>query len=122
LYLILPTVVRVIRMGFCLSPEMFDPEESAAFCSESPDENALIQGQGLIKILVRTEGIIRISSRRENVGRRTDWAKKTVAIFYVSMNVAPKKICPTVRERLGVQGYCPSRCIRWVVVESSKSP
>ena len=111
-------------MGFCLSPEMFYPEESAAFCSESPDENALIQGQGLIKILVRLERIMRLSSQREDVGRRTDWAKNAVAIFYVSMNVAPKKICPTVRERLGVQRYCPSRCIRrhGVVVERSKSP
>ena len=51
LYLIILTVVRVIRKEFCFSPEMFDPEESA-LCSETPDKDALILGQWRYIILV----------------------------------------------------------------------
>ena len=81
---------------------MFDPEESAALCSESPDEDALILGHGLFIVLVRWG----ISLRREKRGQvRTDRAKMTVAIFYVSANVAPEKLRTTVSEILGVQRY-----------------
>lgn len=47
-----PTVVRVAGKGFCYSPEVFGPEESA-FCSTNSDEDAFIPGQVLFIILVR---------------------------------------------------------------------
>ena len=50
MYVVLPTVVRVIRKGFRCSPDVFDPEERAALCSEPPDEDALILGH--VTILV----------------------------------------------------------------------
>ena len=52
LYLIPPTVVGVIRLGFCCSPEVLGPEERA-LCSEAPDEDALIPGQWLFIALVQ---------------------------------------------------------------------
>jgi hypothetical protein len=43
LYLTLSTVVKVVKKGFCCSPEVFGPKETA-LCSEAPDEDALILG------------------------------------------------------------------------------
>jgi len=43
LYLILPTVVKVIRKRFCCSSEVFGPKETA-FGSEAPDKDALVLG------------------------------------------------------------------------------
>ena len=41
LYLVVLTVVRVVRKRFCRSPEVFGPEQDA-LCSEAFDEDALI--------------------------------------------------------------------------------
>jgi hypothetical protein len=37
------TTVRVVRKGFCFSPDGSGPEEEA-LCSEAPDEDALTRG------------------------------------------------------------------------------
>jgi len=42
LFLIVFAIARVIRTGFCCSSEWFGPEKTA-FCSEAPDEDALIR-------------------------------------------------------------------------------
>ena len=52
LYLIIPTVVRVVRKGFCCTPVVSVPD-ATALCSESPDKDALIPGQWLFIALIR---------------------------------------------------------------------
>ena len=51
LYLIILTVVRVVRKGFCCSTDVSGPE-GRALCSESPNEDALIPGQWLFIALI----------------------------------------------------------------------
>ena len=62
-----------------------------------------------------------VSIEENTVATRTNWALMTVVIFYISTDVAPKKLYPTMSELLGVQSY---RGIHWrvEVIERSASP
>jgi hypothetical protein len=50
LYLVLVTVVGVIRERFCCCQNTFEPGK-ATFCSESPDEDTLVQLRRRIALL-----------------------------------------------------------------------
>jgi hypothetical protein len=65
--LILLTVVRVIKKGFCCSSHGYDPEK-AARCSEAPDEDALVQCRGWIIII-----LLHLTLKRENQCMASTW-------------------------------------------------
>jgi hypothetical protein len=52
LYLIVPVVIRVVWRSFCGSLDWPGPEEDA-LCSETPDEDALIQSRWWIYLFIQ---------------------------------------------------------------------
>ena len=52
LYLIVPVVIRVIWRSFCGSVDWPGPEEDA-FCSKTPDEDALIRSRWWITLSIQ---------------------------------------------------------------------
>jgi hypothetical protein len=66
LYLVLLTVVRVVRKGFCRGPEASDPEERA-LCSKALDEGAVILG--VRTILSEQQKKAKINAQQVNVAR-----------------------------------------------------
>ena len=59
---ILTIVVGIVRKGFCRSADGHGPEQ-AAFCSEAPDEGALIQCRGWVVLLIRRRKSQRMVSK-----------------------------------------------------------
>lgn len=93
--LIVSTVVRIVRAGFCCSPHWFGPEEDA-LCTEAPDEDALIRSRGRILLLIQKRII---SACRVNDAKGTDWVDIAVMILHGSPDVTPNETLPSITER-----------------------
>jgi hypothetical protein len=108
--LILLTVVRVIRKGFCCGSHGHDPEK-AARCSEAPDEYTLVQYRGWIIIILLYLTLQRKNQCTENKQKSgKDRVEITTVVCYVSLNVIALKTSFALIPRLGYQGnFC---CLR----------